>query len=122
VQGQKLFVSLAAHSPLVEPALDAMEACARSVNMRAPQIPVAWNVTGGAALPGGAPDARYWRRHLREPVRFAEGMESLHQQGYKVFLEVGPHPVLIALAQRSLPETGSLVLTSLRRGKDDWRN
>jgi acyl transferase domain-containing protein/acyl carrier protein len=121
VQGQKLFVSLAAHSPLVEPALDAMEACARSVNMRAPQIPVAWNVTGGAALPGGAPDARYWRRHLREPVRFAEGMESLHQQGYKVFLEVGPHPVLIALAQRSLPETGSLVLTSLRRGKDDWQ-
>ena len=54
VQGQRLFVSLAAHSPLVEPALDAMEACARKVAMHAPRIPVAWNLSGGAALPGGA--------------------------------------------------------------------
>ncbi|MEO8152055.1 MAG: type I polyketide synthase [Rhizobacter sp.] len=121
VQGQRLFVQLAAHSPLVEPALNAMEACARSVTMRAPRIPVAWNVTGGAALPGGAPDATYWRRHLREPVRFAEGMASLYRDGYRVFLEVGPHPTLIALAQRSLPEDGPVLLTSLRRGKDDWR-
>ena len=121
VQGQKLFVSLAAHSPLVAPALDAMEACARAVNMRAPQIPVAWNVTGGAALPApGAPDARYWRNHLREPVRFAEGIASLAQQGYRVFLEVGPHPVLVALAQRSLPEAEHRLLTSLRRDKSDW--
>jgi len=121
VQGQKLFVSLAAHSPLVAPALDAMEACARAVTMRAPQIPVAWNVTGGAALPApGAPDARYWRDHLRQPVRFAEGIASLAAQGYRVFLEVGPHPVLMALAQRSLPEQDHLLLTSLRREKSDW--
>ncbi len=121
VQGQRLFVSLAAHSPLVEPALDAMQACAASVSMRAPRIPVAWNVTGGAALPNGAPDATYWRRHLREPVRFAEGMASLYRDGFRVFLEVGPHPTLLALAQRSLPEDGPLWLNSLRRGKDDWR-
>ncbi|MEO8804850.1 MAG: type I polyketide synthase [Burkholderiaceae bacterium] len=121
VQGQRLFVSLAAHSPLVEPALDAMEACASSVPMRAPRIPVAWNVTGGVALPKGAPDASYWRRHLREPVRFAEGVATLYEDGYRVFLEVGPHPTLVALAQRSLPEDGPVLLTSLRRGKSDWR-
>ncbi|MBI5785598.1 MAG: SDR family NAD(P)-dependent oxidoreductase [Rhodocyclales bacterium] len=120
IQAQRLLVSFAAHSPLVAPALDAMEACARSVAMRAPRIPVAWNVTGGAALPGAAPDAHYWRRHLREPVRFAAGVESLYRDGYRVFLEVGPHPTLVALAQHSLPEAGPLLLTSLRRGKDDW--
>ena len=48
VRGQKLFVSLAAHSPLVEPALDALEACARTVSMRAPAVPIAWNLTGTA--------------------------------------------------------------------------
>ena len=120
VQGHRLFVSLAAHSPLVVPALDAMEAAARAVSMRAPRIPVAWNLTGGAPLPGGAPDASYWRRHLREPVRFADGMAGLHREGHRVFLEVGPHPVLVALAQRSLPEEGTRLVGSLRRGKDDW--
>ena len=121
VESQRLFVSLAAHSPLVDPALGAMEVCAGEVTMRAPRIPVAWNLTGGAPLPGGAPDARYWRRHLREPVRFADGVTSLWREGYRVFLEVGPHPTLIALAQRSVPEGGAVMLTSLRRDKDDWR-
>jgi acyl transferase domain-containing protein/SAM-dependent methyltransferase/acyl carrier protein len=119
IQGQRLFVSLAAHSPRVEPALDAMQACAGKVAMHAPRIPVAWNVTGGEALPGGAPDALYWRRHLREPVRFADGIASLYRQGFRVFLEVGPHPTLVALAQRCLPESDTTWLTSLRRGKDD---
>jgi acyl transferase domain-containing protein len=121
VQGQRLIISFAAHSPLVEPALEAMEATARAVPMFAPRIPVAWNLTGGAALAGGAPDAVYWRRHLREPVRFTEGIQSLYHNGYRVFLEVGPHPTLMALAQRSLPEEGPLLLNSLRRGASDWR-
>ncbi len=121
VQGHQLFVSLAAHSPLVAPALDAMERCAATVPMRAPRIPVAWNVTGGSPLPGAVPDAGYWRRHLREPVRFAEGLATLYHDGFRTFLEVGPHPTLTALAQRSLPEKDTHFLTSLRRGKDDWR-
>ena len=120
VKGHRLYISLAAHSPLVEPALDAMEAAAARVTMQAPKIPVAWNVTGGEPLPGGAPDARYWRRHLREAVRFADGVKRMHRDGYRVFLEVGPHPTLLALAQRSLPEEGVRLLGSLRRGKDDW--
>jgi acyl transferase domain-containing protein/SAM-dependent methyltransferase/acyl carrier protein len=120
VQCQRLLISVAAHSPLVEPALLSMEACARTVIMRPPRIPVAWNVTGGAALDGGAPDAVYWRRHLREPVRFAEGIATLYRDGHRFFLEVGPHPTLTALARRSLPDEGPLLLSSLRRGKSDW--
>ena len=121
IQGQRLLVSLAAHSALMEPALDAMQACAAEVTMKPPRIPVAWNLTGDV-LPGNqAPDSRYWRRHLREPVLFAAGIESLHREGYRTFLEVGPHPTLLALAQRSLPQEGVLLLASLRRGHDDWQ-
>ncbi|MBI5722129.1 MAG: SDR family NAD(P)-dependent oxidoreductase [Burkholderiales bacterium] len=120
VQGQKLYVSLAAHSPWVEPALDALEAAAGRVAMHAPAIPVAWNVTGGALAPGvTAPDAGYWRRHLREPVRFAQGLRWLHGQGFTQFIEVGPHPTLSALAERSLPQ--ARFIASMRRGKDDWQ-
>ena len=121
ITGQRLRVSVAAHSPLVDPALDQMEAAAARVQMRAPRIPVAWNLTGGKALPSGsAPNAAYWRRHLREPVRFADGISELHAQGFHCFLEIGPHPTLTALAQRSLPEEGVTFVSSLRRGRDDW--
>src|SRR3569833_1692681 len=100
----------------------AMEAAARLVTMRAPEIPGAWNLTGGAPLPGAAPDALYWRRHLREPVRFAEGIRTLWNDGFRTFLEIGPHPVLVALASRALNEPPDFAgVASLRRGKDEWR-
>jgi acyl transferase domain-containing protein/NAD(P)-dependent dehydrogenase (short-subunit alcohol dehydrogenase family)/SAM-dependent methyltransferase len=122
IRGQPLAVSVAAHSPLVDPILDAMQTLAAGVVMRAPRIPVAWNLTGGRPLAGGAaPDAGYWRRHMREPVRFADGVTHLYEQGLRTFLEVGPHPTLIALAQRSLPEDPQVaLLSSLGRGRSDW--
>ncbi|MGE0158275.1 MAG: type I polyketide synthase [Gemmatimonadales bacterium] len=121
VQGQRLYVSLAAHSPLMDPALDGMEAAARGVALHPPRVPVAWNLTGGPLPKKGAPDAVYWRRHMREPVRFGDGIASLYRDGYRHFLEVGPHPTLLALAQRSLPESDTHFASSLRRGMDDWR-
>jgi acyl transferase domain-containing protein len=120
VQGHRLLISLAGHSPRVEPALPEMEKAARRVSASAPRIPVAWNLTGGRPLPGGAPDPGYWVRHLREPVLFADGLASLHRSGYRVFLEVGPHPVLVAMAQRSQLADVTLV-PSIRRNQDDWR-
>ena len=120
IMGQRLFVSLAAHSPLVAPALDAMEGLARSVPMSAPSVPIAWNLTGRPLPSGMPPDALYWRHHMREPVRFAEGIRALYDDGFRIFLEVGPHPTLLTSVRQCVPESGSLFLTSLRRGKDDW--
>ena len=124
MRGHRLHISFAAHSPLVDSALDAMEEVAASVIAHQPNIPVAWNLTGGIALPGGAPDATYWRRHLREPVQFAAGMLNLRNTGHRVFLELGPHPVLAALAARDIEDFDSesmpVFIGSLRRGHDDW--
>lgn len=122
IECRKLWVPLASHSPLMEPGLDRMESAARRTTMRAPHIPVAWNLTGGAPLSTAAPDALYWRRHLREPVRFADGVRSLWNAGFTTYLEVGPHPVLTPLAQRALGEPSEFAgIPSLRRGKDEWR-
>lgn len=120
VEGHRLYISLAAHSPLTAPILDAMEATAARVPMAMPRIPVAWNLTGGSLANASVPDAKYWRRHLRETVRFADGLRWLHGQGFRTFLEVGPHPTLIALAARTLPEQDTLLVGSIRRGQDDW--
>ncbi len=118
VEARWLQVSFAAHSPLVEPALDALERAASLVPMQAPSVPVAWN-RGGLSL--ARPDASYWRRHLRDPVLFGDGISALHREGYRVFLEVGPHPTLMALAQRSIGEDSAVWLSSMRRGKPEFR-
>jgi acyl transferase domain-containing protein/phospholipid N-methyltransferase/acyl carrier protein len=114
IEARHLHVSFAAHSPRVEPLLDALEQAARSIPMQAPSIPIAWN-RGGLSL--ACPDSSYWRHHLRDPVQFRDGIKALHKQGFGVFLEVGPHPTLMALAQRALGEDAAVWLSSMRRGK-----
>lgn len=120
VRTQSLRISMAAHSPLTAGAQVPLAEAAAKVASRAPNVPVAWNLTGGSPLPGnGAPDAEYWRRHLAEPVRFAEGLAALAKQGFSVFLEIGPNPTLAALAQAVLPDEAH-VIHSLRRDGSDW--
>ena len=114
IEARRLQVSFAAHSRHVEPLLDALEKAAGSVPMQAPSVPIAWN-RGGLSL--ARPDPSYWRHHLRDPVQFRDGIKALHNQAFGVFLEVGPHPTLMALAQRTLGEDAAVWLASMRRGK-----
>jgi acyl transferase domain-containing protein len=121
IDGRRLDVSHAFHSPLLEPMLNAFEARAAGLTYGAPKIPLISNLTGRAFGPGEAPDAVYWRRHAREPVRFAQGLDALRQAGVTTFVEIGPHPTLIALAGRAAPDAAWAALPSLWRGRDDQR-
>jgi SAM-dependent methyltransferase len=64
---------------------------------------------------------RYWRDHVRRPVRFEEAMHTLGEQGQRLFLEIGPNPMLLAMGQRCLPDDEGLWLPSLREGWEDWQ-
>ncbi|MBE9147948.1 alpha/beta fold hydrolase, partial [Coleofasciculus sp. LEGE 07092] len=121
IVAKPLQVSHAFHSSLMEPMLDAFEKIAQGVEFKSPSIPFISNVTGQLLAPGEIPDASYWCRHLREPVQFAAGMQTLQQQGYPIFLEVGPHPVLLGMGRRCLPENTGVWLPSLRKGQEDWQ-
>ena len=119
VKAKKLTVSHAFHSPLMEPMLAPFEKLAAKVSYGAPKIALVSNVTGRVARPGEMDQPGYWVRHVRDAVRFAQSMDTLSQEGYSVFLEIGPNPTLLAMARRVV--TGEAAwLPSLRKGRPDW--
>ncbi len=117
---QPLTVSHAFHSPLMQPMMAAFEQVARRITYHPPRLAVISNLTGtGAGAEITTPD--YWCRHVLEPVRFADGMATLQQQGYEIFVEIGPKPLLIGLGQRCGPVGTGTWLPSLRPGQSDWQ-
>lgn len=121
IKVQSLNVSHAFHSPLMEPILDPFEEVAAKLNYNAPKIDLISNLTGEIVKAGQTCDAGYWRRHVREPVRFAAGMQRLHEEGCRVLLEVGPHTTLLGMGKKSWPDDSGIWLPSLRKGRDDWQ-
>ncbi len=118
VTAQRLTVSHAFHSPLMEPMLAEFEKVAREVDYRSPTIEVISNLDPG---PSGDDIAlpEFWVRHVKSPVRFQEGMEALNGEGCDVFLELGPTPVLLGMARRFLKTKTTAWLPSLRQGQGD---
>ncbi|HEY2419640.1 MAG TPA: type I polyketide synthase, partial [Steroidobacteraceae bacterium] len=119
VKARPLEVSHAFHSHRLDPMLDGLERFAAGVAFAVPKIPVVSNVSGQLLPPGVAPDAAYFRRHAREPVRFAEGIAALRAAGATVLVEIGPQPTLLGLAAKAEPEARWTAVPSLRRGRDD---
>ncbi len=93
----RLPVSHAFHSALMDPILDRFAALAAGVDFAPPRLPMATNLTG--ELASGALGAGYWRAQLRGGVRFGAAMRTAVAQGCTLFLELGPRPVLNAMAR-----------------------
>ena len=119
VKTKQLQVSHAFHSPLMEPMLTEFEAVAKEISYNPPKTPIISNVTGGE-VHDGMTSAEYWVNHVRQPVKFVQGMETLHKQGTEIFLEIGPKPVLLGMGRECLMGEKKVWLPSLRSGKPDW--
>ncbi|MES9504756.1 acyltransferase domain-containing protein, partial [Streptomyces koyangensis] len=104
---QRLAVSHAFHSALMEPMLDAFHDVAKGLGYGEPRIPVVSDVTGTFAEPGQLSTPAYWVEHVRSTVRFADAVHALDQAGANAYLEIGPGGVLTALAQQTLDATGT---------------
>ncbi|NEP57570.1 MAG: SDR family NAD(P)-dependent oxidoreductase, partial [Symploca sp. SIO2G7] len=120
IKTKQLQVSHAFHSPLMEPMLAEFAAVAGDITYHQPRIPLISNVTGEQAN-SEIISAEYWVSHVRQPVRFAKSMTTLHQEGYELFLEIGSKPILLGMGRQCLPEGIGVWLPSLRPGVEEWQ-
>ena len=121
IQARYLNVSHAFHSPLMDSILDEFEKTASTIAFSEPGIDFLSNVTGTISIPGQVTRPEYWREHIRKPVRFGKSITALYEKGYRNFIEIGPNPVLLGMARRSLGEDAGNWLPSLRKGRSDWQ-
>ncbi len=116
---RRLHTSHAFHSDMMEPIIGPFITEVRKVKLKAPQIPFISNVTGTWITEMEATDPNYWGKHLRQTVRFADGIVELLKEPKRILLEVGPGRTLSTFARDCLEEnTQTIVLSSLRHPKD----
>ncbi|CAJ62713.1 type I polyketide synthase [Frankia sp. ACN10a] len=116
VRARLIPVDYASHSAAVEPLRDRLLAAFAGVRPRSAGVEFLSTVTA-SRIDTAELDAAYWYRNLREPVRLAEAVAALAEAGHRVFLEVSPHPVLVAPVREVLDGLAepARALATLRR-------
>jgi tyrocidine synthetase-3 len=104
---RRLHTSHAFHSHMMDPAIRKFAAKISEQQFKRPEIPYISNVTGTwiSYEELTAPD--YWTRHLRESVRFSDGIGQLLTASPRplVFVEVGPGRALSTFVSSHLEST-----------------
>ncbi|MFI7666739.1 SDR family NAD(P)-dependent oxidoreductase [Nocardia sp. NPDC049526] len=123
VFAKALRVEVPYHSHLMDPILDDLRAALATIAPGDPTVPAYSTVTGTQAThQDWGPE--YWARNVRDQVRFADAVGELLDAGHRVFLEVGPHPVLGGSIREILVQQGitGAAISTLTRGGDDSAN
>jgi acyl transferase domain-containing protein/thioesterase domain-containing protein/SAM-dependent methyltransferase len=120
IMSMRLPNSHAIHTNHMEPILVEYETFLRQITLNEPKIPYVTNVTGNWVTVEEATSPRHWVNHLRQTVRFADGLAVLQKEVGAQFLEVGPGTDITAMIRRHLrPGTGQQALTLVKNPNND---
>jgi len=115
-----LQTSHAFHSSMMQAAVEPLVESIDETSLKSPELPFISNLTGAQANESVS-TAEYWGRHLREPVRFGDGLKCLldaHANDTVILLEVGPGTSLSMLAHKQKGKGDVKVLSCLPHVKD----
>nr|WP_276206339.1 SDR family NAD(P)-dependent oxidoreductase [Thermoactinospora rubra] len=115
-RSQRLRVSHAFHSALMEPMLPRFREVLEDLRYGRPRIAMVSTLTG---TPVDELGPGYWARQVREPVRFADGMAALRRAGVTRFVEIGPDSVLCALMRLSVDEPDTVIVPASTRNRPE---
>ena len=110
--------SRACHSRLMDPVLGDVERLASAMNRSEPEITFVSTVTGGEVSREELMTPDYWRRHVREAVRFSDAVETLVAKGHRIFVEIGPGSTVITMGRRAVEQGGTFWLPSISAARD----
>ncbi len=126
LQAQDVFcrhvkVDVAAHSPQVEPLLVDLEAGLSELHPKSARIPF-YSTASGQVQSGDSLNAHYWGLNLRSPVRFADMTVKLLEDDFTLFIELSPHPILVAAIEDTIHhlQKDAVVVPSLWRDEPEF--
>ena len=115
-----LHTSHAFHSEMMQPVCAHFESAFRQVRPNHPKMAYISNVSGDWVTPGDVVNPDYWTRHLRDTVRFSDGLEKLLEWEDAIFIEVGPGKSLSSFVRQHLEKKdGQLIVNLAKHPKED---
>ena len=119
IETARIHINVAAHSPQIDPIIPAFKAFLETIDFQAPTIPIISNLDGTLAKPEEITTPQYWINHLRQTVRFSDGLITLFQQENIVLLEIGPGQTLAIFArQHPVKNKTHFIYSSARHPKE----
>jgi len=119
IEFRRVQIAAAGHSPLVEPILEPFLRFLERLDLRPPKLPFISNVTGTWATADEVTDPSYWVRHLRQTVRFGDGIRELLADPDWALVEVGPGRGLSTLAQgQAGARSGRVIVPTMRHANE----
>ncbi|MGA7467505.1 sulfolipid-1 biosynthesis phthioceranic/hydroxyphthioceranic acid synthase [Mycobacterium sp.] len=119
VLAREIAVDVASHSPQVDPILDELSEVLAELNPMTPEVPF-YSATAFDPREQPVCDAWYWSDNLRHMVRFATAVRAALEDGYRVFAELAPHPLLTHAVGQTADSLGIplAALAAMRREQE----
>ncbi|MDO3203992.1 type I polyketide synthase [Mycobacteroides abscessus] len=116
-----LHVEVPYHSQLMDPILGELATALAGLTPRKAAVPVYSTVTGEKMHSAAFAEPDYWCKNVRDRVLFAKAVDTLIVDRYRVFLELGPHPVLLGNIRESFVRhsVSGAAIQTLHRDQDD---
>ncbi len=117
-----LKTSHAFHSEMMDVMLSDFEKEFQNITLSEPTISFVSNLTGKPITKAEAISPNYWSRHLRETVRFADGLQHILQTPNTVFIEVGPGKSMRSFYKQLNKNTGHAIVGLMRHPKEQFND